>query len=368
MIFLIGAFSIAHVLFCLILVAKWRKIPLVESDKNSSTFSVVVPVRNEEGNIASILKDLRGQRYPAGQFEVIIVDDFSTDGTLAEIDQYISKSEMEITVLSLTDAGKQGKKHALSKAIEAAKNDIILTTDADCSIGEGWLESYDHAFTSSVQIVAGPVQLKGEGLFANMQKAEFTGLVAFGAVTITDNNPSMCSGANLGFRKKAFQKVGGYKSNIAIPSGDDEFLLYDIIKQYPGSGVFLKSDEAVIETKAHQKIGSFLNQRARWTSKWKYNKNIKLRLTAILFFLDYLFFLLGWLLVLSGKQDPTTMAAVFLMRFIANYPLVKLLDTKTNHISTLWSLFWLQIFYPFHVLFMGLISIFGRYTWKGRRY
>lgn len=368
MIFLIGAFSTAHVFFCLNLVWKWKRIPLEAKINTGNTFSVVIPVRNEEGNVGSIIEDLQNQKYPLGRYEIIVVDDFSTDETGAEVEKHIQDSKVPMTLLRLSDENKQGKKHALTKGIEAASNEIILSTDADCKIGPDWIASYDGAFSNSTQIVAGPVKLQGKGLFANMQKAEFAGLVAFGAATLTDNNPSMCSGANLGFRKKAFNKVGGYKSNISIPSGDDEFLLYDIVKEYPHSGMFLKADEAIVETKAHQEIKSFLNQRARWTSKWKHNKNSKLRLTAVLFFLDYLLFLLGWTLVISGKLEISFMLVVFGARFVSNYLLVKLLGSSLTHTNVLWSLFWVQIFYPFHVLFMGLISIFGRYTWKGRRY
>lgn len=368
MIFLIGAFSAAHIIFCLALAWKWRAITPPARVGNGNTFSVIVPVRNEAGNVQKVIEDLRNQKYPTNLFEIIIVDDFSTDNTRSEVNRHLADPKIPTRLISLSDKKKQGKKHALTLGVEAAKNEIILTTDADCRIGPEWLLSYDAAFSESTQIVAGPVSLTGKGLFANMQQAEFVGLVAFGAITLTGNNPSMCSGANLGFRKKAFIDVGGYESNIMIPSGDDEFLLYDVLKAHPYSGKFLKAAEAIVETEAHQRLGSFLNQRARWTSKWRHNKNPKLRLTAVLFFLDYLFFLLGWALVAVQELEVEMMLVAFGLRFVANYFLVKLLANSMTLYKVVYSLFWLQIFYPFHVLFMGLISIFGRYTWKGRKY
>ena len=368
MIFLIAAFSAAHVLFCLILVWKWKRIPVVSHSGFGNTFSVVIPVRNEENNIKNIIRDLQNQNYDYDRYEIIIVNDFSIDETFREVEKHLPNSKVSLSLLDLSDKNKQGKKHALTTAIEAASNEIILTTDADCEIGPDWIKSFDCAFSKSTQIVAGPVRLEGDDLFANMQRGEFVGLVAFGGVTLTDNNPSMCSGANLGFRRSAFEEVGGYSSNISIPSGDDEFLLYDIVKKHPKSGVFLKMDGAVVKTKAHTKIRSFWNQRARWISKWKHNKNPKLRVTAVLFFLDYLLLLTGFALVASGEIEFSFMGIVFVVRFLSNYLLVKLLDSSLTPNNVVWPLFWLQIFYPFHVLFMGLISIFGRYTWKGRQY
>ena len=368
MIFLISAFSLAHIFFYLILAWKWKKIPAAKSSDEVHYFSVIIPVRNEVDNIGNILGDLQNQSYTKNDFEVIVVDDFSNDGTSQKVKNMIKKSELNLKIIELKNKSKQGKKYALTRGIEEAKNPIILTTDADCRIGEKWILSYAKTFSSQIQIVAGSVSLQGDGIFAQMQKTEFAGLVAFGGVTLTANNPSMCSGANLGFKKEAFRRVGGYEGNINIPSGDDEFLLYDIMHAYPHSGKFLKTKEAIVETQTHHRLSSFLNQRSRWVSKWRFNRNPKLRLTAILFFIDYAVFLAGWFMTFNGYLEVGLMGLIFGMRYASNYLFMKLLGNSLNHNRVFWSLFWLQIFYPFHVLFMGVISIFGKYTWKGRKY
>jgi len=198
------------------------------------------------------------------------------------------------------------------------------------------------------------------------QKVEFSGWVGFGAVALAANNPSMCSGANLAFRKQAFFEVGGYKSNIDIPTGDDEFLLYDILQKHPKSGHFLKNKDAIVTTKAHVSFHSFFNQRSRWISKWKYHKNKGLRVLAILFFFDY-FILIAFLLNLAGIVFWIPLG-ILLIRFISDSVFLssisQFLGIKKSGLAT----FLLQIFYPIHVFFMGLGSIFGRYTWKGRSY
>ncbi len=367
MILLISIFSLGHVFFYLILSWKWSRIKPYGDGKKTS-FSVIIPVRNEEENIRNVLSDLQKQTFDKNQFEVIVVDDFSTDATGSIVTEIKEGTDLNLRILSLDNPMIHGKKNALTKGVKAAKHKIILTTDADCRMNEKWIESYEYAFSPGTQIVAGPVSLVGQGLFADMQMTEFAGLIAFGGVTLTSNNPSMCSGANLGFRKDAFEEVGGYQGNIELPSGDDEFLLYDVIKKYPKSGRFLKSAYGTVKTKTQPTFEQFRNQRSRWISKWKYNKNWKLRLTAILFFVDYLLFLTAITGTIFGYFPPIFLGVIFVSRLLANYILLKQVSNFLDHRNVFKPLLLLQILYPFHVLIMGLQSIFGGYTWKGRKY
>lgn len=367
MIFLISLFSFGHIAFYLILSWKWAKLrPFGDGEK--TTFSVVIPVRNEDANIRAILGDLENQTIDKIKFEVIVVDDFSTDDTNKKVKELIESLDLNLKIVSLNDPTIHGKKNALTRGIREAKNEIILTTDADCRMGERWIESYEYAFAKETQIVAGPVALEGKGLFADMQMTEFAGLIGFGGVTLSSNNASMCSGANLGFRKEAFEEVGGYQGNIEIPSGDDEFLLYDIVKIYPGSGRFLKSVFGTVRTKTQPTFESFRNQRSRWTSKWKYNKNWKLRLTAVLFFMDYLLFLIAVVGTIFDHFSLAYLIILFVLRLAANFTLLKQVSNFLNHSNVFGPLLLLQLFYPFHVLVMGIRSLFGGYTWKGRSY
>lgn len=369
MIILIAAFTILHVLFYLKLTLGWGRIALVKEEQESFIpFSVVIPVRNEEESIGHILQKLEVQKYPKELFEVIVVDDFSDDQTVVKVNQMIDELDISIRLIRLTDESKQGKKHALTVAVEAANYETILTTDADCWFGDKWIHAYNDAFEDGINMVAGPVAIQGKGLFARLQQVEFAGLMGFGAATISKENPSMCSGANLGFRKTAFEEVGGYTNNLFTPSGDDEFLLFNIMRKFPNSTKFLKSDKAIVNTSAHLKLRSFINQRTRWTSKWKHNMNWKVRVSAILFFIDYLFFYSAILCALLGWINPFYVLSIVLVRFLSLLLFVAPINSFLMGKATFWPLVIFQIIYPLHVLFMGMNSIFGSYTWKGRRY
>lgn len=368
MIILIGAFTVLHIFFYLRLVFGWRRIPKIYENQSLIPFSVIIPVRNEANTITQILKHLDNQDYPKNLFEVIVVDDFSDDDTVDKVIQ--SKDSLGITIrlVQLEDESRQGKKHALTAGVVAAEHETIITTDADCWFGMRWIRAYNNTFDDTTNMVAGPVAIRGKGLFARMQQVEFSGLMGFGAVTISEENPSMCSGANLGFRKRAFEEVGGYTDNLFTPSGDDEFLLFNIMRRFPHSTKFMKSQDAIVSTPAHSSLSTFVNQRTRWTSKWKHNKNGKVRVSAVLFFLDYLLFYVAVLGAIFGWFNPLLVGGIVLARFISMFAFVSPINRFLKGKGTFWPLVVFQIIYPLHVLFMGMNSIFGSYTWKGRRY
>lgn len=365
---LIAAFTLLHVLFYLRLARGWSRIPPIQQRDTLLPFSVILPVRNEASTIQTILAKLEQQDYPRELYEVIVIDDFSEDETVEMVKQFQDSLSLDLRLVQMSDSKKQGKKHALTAGVKAAKHETILTTDADCWFGKSWIKSYNDAFDETINMVAGPVAIEGKGAFARLQQVEFAGLMGFGAVTISEENPSMCSGANLGFRKRSFEEVGGYTDNLFTPSGDDEFLLFNIMRKFPHSTRFMKSSEGIAHTLAHIRLSSFINQRTRWTSKWKHNKNWKVKLSAVLFFLDYLIFYAAIACAILGFIDPVFVSGIAILRFVVIFSFVMPVNRFMKGKSSFLPLLAFQIIYPLHVLFMGMNSIFGSYTWKGRKY
>ena len=103
----------------------------------STKISVIIPVRNEEESIGDCLGDLANQDYPKELFEIIVVDDHSTDDTLKVISAYQANN---IKVLEFRDENVRSafKKQAINLGIENATGDLIMTTDADCRMNEKW--------------------------------------------------------------------------------------------------------------------------------------------------------------------------------------------------------------------------------------
>src|SRR5687768_7184430 len=117
---------------------EWAVRPPTPPLKPHTRISVIIPVRNEEKNILKILDCINKQTYPADHFEIIVVNDHSFDRT-AEV---ISQSEIpNLRFLSLPEP-MAGKKQAIAEGIKRSRGALIVTTDADCEMGEEWISSF----------------------------------------------------------------------------------------------------------------------------------------------------------------------------------------------------------------------------------
>ncbi|MFY0606137.1 MAG: glycosyltransferase [Cyclobacteriaceae bacterium] len=330
---------------------------------------MLIPVRNEEKNLDLLLNDLSNQYVLGLDFDVIVIDDDSNDESKAIVLRRIDELPFNCQLLDLKAIGKTGKKAALTYGVAHAKGDVILTTDGDCSVGKHWIQSFAEAFLDpAVCLVSGPVMMKAQNWFQSMQALEFSGLIGIGAATLKSGNPTMCNGANLAYRKSDFLSVKGYEGNEHIASGDDEFLLQKIYKKKPEGIIFLKNSDSIVKTPAKENFKELINQRIRWSSKWRFHQSIFIKLGAVLIFLNYVGIYTAIILALWDYKYVSITIFMILIRWIILTLFLSntagFLNIPVSPIKT----FLLEIIYPALVLFLGIASIFGRYTWKGRNY
>jgi cellulose synthase/poly-beta-1,6-N-acetylglucosamine synthase-like glycosyltransferase len=224
--------------------------------------AVVVPARDEEARIAAVLQDLHAQRYPRELVEVLVVDDASTDRTAA-----IAKG-MQRTwpALQVLPSRGTGKKAAIATGVRAAGADLILLTDADVRFGPDRLRRIAEAMsaTGSDMLIL-PVWTEGEGLIGRLQQEEQAALLGMAMGSACAGAPTLAYGANLAFRKGAFDAVGGYAGD-RFASGDDLFLLRRLQQQGRPIGALFHPD-ALVTTPAVSGLRAFVAQRLRWAGK-----------------------------------------------------------------------------------------------------
>jgi glycosyltransferase involved in cell wall biosynthesis len=124
----------------------WGSIPdfKVEANSKLSTkISIIIPARNEEENIGYCLQSIIEQSYPAHLFEVLVVDDHSTDNTAAIIKSYASNNVKLISLKDYLSANEINsyKKKAIEISIQQSNGELIVTSDADCIFPKNWLTS-----------------------------------------------------------------------------------------------------------------------------------------------------------------------------------------------------------------------------------
>ncbi len=326
--------------------------------RKNPLLSVVIPVRNEEMMIWKLLENLSLQEYKP--FEIIVVNDDSEDETL-----WVAR-QSDLKNLRIVQNKGRGKKEALTTGIRASKGSIIVTTDADCFFSPQWLKLVCAEFQDpKVMMAFGGVRMAGDSsFFSSLQEMEFSSLVGSGASTAAVGFPAMCNGANLAFRKKIFSEVKGYEDNLDIPSGDDEFLMRKINKAYPGSIRFMNKRASVVQTEAQPDLRTFINQRIRWASKWRYNSSVFTKTLAAVILVLQISFIANWFFLFS----PDVLQALFLMAIKMIFEAAFLLQVcRFLEIRWNWLAFFaLQFLYPLYVVAVAAASLFMPFQWKNR--
>lgn len=352
----------------LFLYYKWSAVPTYRNDQEPAAdirFSIIIPARNEEARIGSLLDALKKQDLDASLWEVIVVDDDSSDHTAQVVAQY-----EQVKLIRLTGKDQNSyKKRALTEGIAQSRYEWILTTDADCVPGPHWLSTLSRFISDrNPQMVVAPVRMVHDhSLLQIFQTLDFMTLQGITAGAVHGRFMHMCNGANLAYKKSAFQTVQGFSGIDHIASGDDMLLMQKIQQAFPGSAHYLLASEAVVATQPAYSWMEFIQQRIRWASKATYYKQPSLFLVLLAVYLFNLS--IPVLFVVSFFQlSALSMACSLLaIKILIEFPFVASV-ARFYQDNALMKYF--PIFQPLHILYTliaGWLGQFGHYSWKGRR-
>ena len=347
-----------------------RKLKPSEPNQIPEEFvSIIVPFRNESENILSNIKSLSTQNFAKENYEVIYVNDNSTDNSFQILNDY--KSPQNVKILSLPDdySPNAHKKRAIRYGIENSSGEIIITTDADCVYSKNWLTSMLFNFDDETGFISGPVEFLNEDkIFSKLQKLEFAGLVITGAGLIGIGKPTICNAANIAYRKKTYREVNGFYDQMDLSSGDDELLMQKIAKDTNYRVKFSLFNDSIVKTSPSKSIDEFYHQRKRWASKGLFYKNTGLISMLILIYLFYVTLILQPFLVsLVSSVFIYTFGFSLLIKFVLEYMI--LLKGKRMIFSGLSLKLFLfaEILQVPYIIIAGISGIFGNLEWKGRK-
>jgi len=339
---------------------------------NRRRVSVVVAARNEQDRIGNLLHDLTHQTYPEDLYEIIVVDDGSSDRT-ATVVRAAQAEHPNVRLLHVaeTPTWMSPKKFALEQGIRAARGEIILTTDADCRVSNAWIETVLSYFHDDVGMVVGFSQMgrprEKRSLLERLQALDFLSLMGAAAGACQIRFPLAGSGQNLAYRKEAFLSVGGYSQVGHRVSGDDVLLLQLVRRQTDWRIVFAFDPRAHATTEPEKTLSALLNQRRRWASNGVYQffLNQPFFLYALNTFTLNLFILAGFPVALF-TGGLSLVGSAFAAKALAELVLLLRAGQLFGRLDLLKVYpLWVILQIPYVVL-VGFGGTFGNFTWKGR--
>jgi glycosyltransferase involved in cell wall biosynthesis len=360
------AVAVIQVLFYSLIFGKlaYTREPHYEPD-DYPPVSIVICAKDEAENLRKNLKVVLIQNYPV--FEVIIVNDQSTDNTIKVIAEYFDRND-NIRLFNIKPGNKPlpGKKFALKTGIANAKYDIIVVTDADCKpVSAHWLEHLVGNYLSDTDFVLGyapfykaPTLLNKIARYENVMTA--MQYLSFAKVGM----PYMGVGRNMSFRKELF-KNWEQKKGKDLASGDDDLFVNALAKSRNTELCLHKDSFTYSEAKTTW--GEWIRQKTRHVSTsghYKFTHKLVLFLFALSNFLFYTSFialcikpLMLSILLLS--------AASFALVLFTKYVVTSGINNKLQQ-SDLTK--WFIIMDPLYVVYLLLIFILSIFrpnpAWK----
>lgn len=324
-------FSIVVTLFYVVLVLfyllGWQSIPFYKSSgkQPKTKLSVVIPARNEENNIPNLLRALRNQNYPKDLYEVIVIDDHSTDNTPWIVEGFEMDNLSLISLSKHVDKDEIAyKKRAVELAVRESNGELIICTDADCTMGSKWLSQIASIYEeNNCKFIVAPVDYAPtQSLLDKVQALDFLSIMGMTGASVYHKLYNLSNGANMAYSREVFLEMNAYENDKSA-SGDDVFLIEKIGNKYPDDIYYLKNRDAIVYTKPCDNFKELFQQRMRWISKTKHYSGKRTKTIAIFLFLFYISVSLNFVLSFFYKEVLNLFIMQIFMKLIVDYALLE---------------------------------------------
>jgi transmembrane glycosyl transferase len=287
--------------------------------------SVIICARNEEDNLREFLPKVLEQDYP--DFEVIVVNDASEDNTSQVLDDfaklyphlYVTNMPNDINIISR-------KKLAVTVGVKAAKNELLLMTDADCyPASKDWIRSMVSNVTDGIEFVVGYGDYITERSIVNRLITYDTLFIAMQYMGFAlRGKPYMAVGRNFLYRKSTFYKYKGFAGHLHIVSGDDD-LLINKAGNATNTAVATRAESKTMSV-AEPTMSKWLLQKSRHlTSSSLYTKSSRRRIGG-----EVASRALFYLLVVCGLAYADLYVSAFVLSlFVLRYAMQAVVINKT---------------------------------------
>ena len=351
--------------------AGWKQTETLTIDKSyepQTSITIIIPARNEAENLPRLLADLDAQIFPPHLFEIIVVDDHSTDATPT-----IAQAHPRVQWLPLAHFITPGetiafKKKAIEIAIQHSRAAWIITLDADVRVKPWWLHSLVQTLeTHKVKWLAGPVQFHPPHTwFERFQLFDFLTMQGITAALLTTHSGVMCNGANLAYSRRAYDTVNGFEGIKHLASGDDMLLMQKIEQRFPKLSLYVKQYEAIASTQYMPTLHHFIQQRIRWASKAKQFKDHRIKWILLLVLLTNILWFILPMLCWFNIMPWWFFLGLAITHIVLEWRLLRAVLVFFNAQAQAWEFILLKTLHVPYILVSAFWGMFGSYTWKDR--
>lgn len=217
-------------------------------------FSVIIPAFNAGNTLSACLEALDQQSVSKEDYEVIVVDDGSSDNT--------SKIAKSFDIKYIYQANR-GPAAARNRGAREAKGEIILFTDADCLAGRTWMQEMVLPFEDPVvTAVKGSYKTRQTRLAARFAQAEFEDRYEF---LQRQASIDMIDTYSAAFKKDIFQRMGGFDERFTVANNEDTDFSYRLAK---AGHKLVFNPEAFVYHTHPDTLGKYLKVKF-WRGYWR---------------------------------------------------------------------------------------------------
>lgn len=369
--FLVG-FGYAIVLLVLAMEALTYKPALkqpVQVKNTPAGFSVIINVRNEQSFLPQLLASIAGLSFTQERMEFIFINDASSDDSVSIIKTFAQNhAQICVTLYNRVVQSASAKKDGITQALQHARFNHIVTTDADCLLPTTWLTAFEEHYTRFPDsiFVAAPVQMvTNSTILSQVQANEMVALQSMTIGGFAVRQPFLCNGANMSFTKSYFYQLHGYEGDDNIASGDDIFLLEKSAALDARACYYLKNPKAIVHTNPKTSWRGMIAQRARWAQKGTKTKSMLNKLLSAQVFITNLFFIASPILWVTHLVPMKAIIIAVTLKIFTD--IVVLVIGNAFFECKKWKRYVVPqlLIYPFIVVAVAVASL-TPVRWKGR--
>lgn len=319
--------------------------------------SIIICAKDELDNLRKNLPYVLNQNY--NQFEVIIVNDQSIDGSIVFLKE-LEKQYDNLVIVNIDDfiTHNPGKKFALTLGIKTAKYEYLLLSDADCKpTSDYWVKEMCNNFSQSEIVLGFGSYERKKGFLNNIIRFDTFNVAQQYLSYALNRHCYMGVGRNLAYKRSVFFKNKGFANHVHIASGDDDLFIQEVAGMDNVS--ICISETSHTQSEVTESWRDWVYQKRRHMSAAPLYR-LKFKILLTLYPLSQLLFWFSILLLTLLKEEMIFLVILLCTKLLASY----LINYKSMKRLKVIDLYWIHPFYEvLHILvqvFFVLLNLFSK--------